>query len=181
MRLLDQLKQHNEKTYEHSLRVAEYSGEIAGLEGKIKYSAYLGGLYHDIGKLMIDKNLLDRYKITPEQYAEIKKHVRYGYDFLAAEKPFEACIAGKHHPDYAVKEWPEKYTATDREEISEYIKIVTFADFFDALMTRNNNAYKVNQENKEEVFAKLKEYFPKQERWMETLWNIKQEQNPSEK
>ena len=206
--LLESLRKHHKPTYEHSLRVAEYSGEIANLENKIESnflkpdcyittditqiskdvlslistnmkivpdgllsllrvsSAYEGGLYHDIGKLSVDSSLLNLTEVNKKQYEEIKKHAKYGYDLLINREPYLACVAGKHHPDYAVEQWPEKSSSKARKIMSKYISIVTFSDFFDALMTRNNSAYKVDRQNKAEVFTMLKEYFPEQEGWM---------------
>lgn len=176
MTLLEQLQKYHKPTYEHSLRVAKYSKEIASLENLSEDSAYQGGLFHDIGKMLVENSLLGLKKIEEKQYSEIKKHVKYGYDLLINENPYLACIAGKHHPEYAVEEWPEQYSSADRQITSEYIKIVTFADFFDALMTRNNCAYKVDKENKTEVFTMLKEYFPEREEWMEKLWKAKEQE-----
>lgn len=173
---------HHKPTCEHSERVAEYSAKLAYLDKSLDEStAHDAGLIHDIGKLLIDKHLLDSSKINKKQYEEIKKHVRYGYDLLIYEDAGLACVAGKHHPEYAVKEWPDIYTLKERKWVSKYIEIVTFADFFDALMTRNNDAYRVDKNNKKQVFEMLRKYFPEKEIWMEQLWKAKeQETNLSE-
>ena len=87
---LSQLRKHHVETYEHSLRVARLAVDL-GYENHlpkhiIKLLGY-AGLLHDFGKTRIDAEILSKPgKLSPEEYAEIKMHPRYGFLALKDER-----------------------------------------------------------------------------------------------
>ncbi len=143
------------------------------------------GLFHDIGKIVVPNELLSSRSITSEEFSVIKTHTRAGYVLLKNICPYCACAAGKHHSAYAVKEYPEgiddeiftneltKYIGTSlgvsstKEYVDTYIKKVSLCDFYDALMTRNNDAFSfVDKQDPKQVKSCLEKYFPDQKKGM---------------
>ena len=164
---LDAIKKHDVATYEHCVRVGLLSAKVNG-----KHPAILAemGLMHDVGKTAVDCCLLALTSVTAEQYAAIKVHTRAGYLMLKDELPYGACSAGKHHPTYAVSEYPTELSEEEKKLVDEYVPIVTLCDFYDALTTRNNTAFNyVNRKDPEQVKDVLKKYFPKMEGKIENL------------
>ncbi|WP_374720758.1 HD-GYP domain-containing protein [Peribacillus tepidiphilus] len=77
----------DELTFLHSFRVTQMAISFAKFlqlsPNEIK-TIELGGLLHDIGKINIDSNILNKTsKLSCEEYAEIKKHPLYGGEILS--------------------------------------------------------------------------------------------------
>jgi HD-GYP domain-containing protein (c-di-GMP phosphodiesterase class II) len=140
-RYLGALHAYDPFTCAHCLRVGELCGRIAGLDGHDAGTLYLMGALHDIGKLAVPRELLNKNGVTSEEYTTIKTHTRAGYTLLQHNLPWAACAAGKHHPGYAVPEYPSGFTGEQCRTADHYTSIVTLADFYDALMTRNNTRF----------------------------------------
>jgi len=108
----------------------------------------MGALLHDIGKLKIDKNLLNKHDdLNHEEYQEIKRHTEYGFNLLRHQEGlslFSAHIALQHHERWDGKGYPRGLAG---EDIHEYARIVTVADVYDALLADRpyRSAYTVNQ------------------------------------
>lgn len=84
---------HDASTRGHSERVAELAAltaEVLGLPSKDIKDAYWAGLVHDIGKLLIPKEILDKpAKLTDEELALVKKHPFWGYKVLVSSERME--------------------------------------------------------------------------------------------
>lgn len=78
----------------HSSRVAEYSRKIAENAGKDPQECdeiYYAALLHDVGKIGIPKEILNKNgKLTDEEYEEIKQHPVIGEQILSSinESPY---------------------------------------------------------------------------------------------
>jgi response regulator RpfG family c-di-GMP phosphodiesterase len=140
-RYLNALHCYDPPTAAHCLRVGGLCGRIAWLDGHDPVTLYLMGALHDLGKLAVPRELLDKNGVTPDEYARIKRHTRAGYELLATSLPYAACAAGKHHPSYAVPEYPPAFGPDERAYAGRLVPIVTLADFHDAMMTRNNTKF----------------------------------------
>jgi len=120
----------------HSDRVAYYARRLAKALGKDETyceKVYLGGLFHDVGKLNIpDSILLKDSRLTDEEYAVIKTHPLIGYEILSQISYFEnmLCMARNHHERWDGKGYPDKL---DSDNIPEEARIVSIADSFDAM------------------------------------------------
>lgn len=85
---------HSEVSFWHSVCVAVNSKKLARKEGHgIVYSliAYLNGLYHDVGKILVPRSILHKEtRLTDEEFAIVKSHTSnwiarvYGVVFPAA-------------------------------------------------------------------------------------------------
>lgn len=120
---------HQHRTATLSLSIGRQLGLDAGqLEG-----LYLGALVHDVGKVAIPSELLNKpARLTPEEYALIKTHVQAGCDILqnvAFPWPIDAIIA-QHHERLDGSGYPNGLTAN---AIVLEARIVAVADVFQAM------------------------------------------------
>ena len=120
----------------HSLRVAEYSGKIARMMGKSEEEIekiYYAALLHDVGKIGIDDQIINKKgRLTPEEYEVIKQHPAMGYQILSSisEYPYLSIGAHYHHERYDGKGYPDGLKGDDIPEIA---RIISVADSYDAM------------------------------------------------
>ena len=125
----------------HSRRVAEYSYMIAERMGKSpeeREEIYRAGLLHDMGKLRIPAEIINKPgKLTDEEYNIIKIHPATGYHILRgiSEDRFIAVAARYHHERFDGKGYPNGISG---ENIPEIARIIGVADAYDA-MTSNRS------------------------------------------
>ena len=125
----------------HSLRVAEYSREIArraGLSDEQINNIYMMALLHDIGKIGIPDTIINKPgKLSADEYAIIKAHPTIGAKILEniTEFPDIATGAHYHHERYDGKGYPDGLKG---EEIPECARIIAVADCYDALTSKRS-------------------------------------------
>ena len=125
----------------HSVRVAKYSRMIAekmGLSAEMCENIYYMGLLHDIGKIGVPNEIINKpAKLTDEEYDVIKTHPGIGYGILSEIKsrPDLATGALWHHERYDGKGYPEHKAG---EDIPLEARIIAVADTYDA-MTSNRS------------------------------------------
>ena len=127
-------------TGEHIRRVAEYMKVLArasGFEKDYVEKLAVAAMMHDIGKLMIPEDILDKPdKLTDEEYAIMKNHVLYG-EALLAKCPGDIMqiaktIALEHH-----ERWDGSgYLGMKGEGISYISRLMALCDVFDALTSQ---------------------------------------------
>lgn len=134
------LKIYDEYTYNHSINVTILS-LILGIELNFNKEQLkelgLAAIFHDIGKIFIPKEILNKPgKLDKEELEVIKKHPQDGYILLKNVKniPKNVCIAVKqHHEKYnGIGGYPDNLKG---EEISLYARIISIADVYDALIS----------------------------------------------
>ena len=120
----------------HSNRVAKYSKEIAtrmGKDGDEAIAIYFMGLLHDIGKIGIRDDIINKAnRLTDEEFMVIKNHPVIGHDILKnmTEIPNIEYGARWHHEKYDGSGYPDGLKG---EEIPEYARIICVADAYDAM------------------------------------------------
>ncbi|MBR2864093.1 HD-GYP domain-containing protein [Candidatus Saccharibacteria bacterium] len=128
-------------TQGHSRRVAEYSVMIAKIAGKSREECdelYLIALLHDVGKIGIPDNIINKEgRLTDEEYAVIKTHPSIGRDILSKINisPQLAIGASFHHERYDGKGYP---FGLKGEEIPELARIIACADAYDAMASKRS-------------------------------------------
>ena len=130
------------QTGQHVKRVSEYTRIMASCAGFGESQCReiaLAAMMHDIGKLMIPPEILEKPgKLTPEEFEIIKTHVTYGAELLN-NSPGEVMnmarnIALQHH-----ERWDGKgYLGRKGEEIDYISRFVAVADVFDALVSKRS-------------------------------------------
>ncbi len=146
--LLQILKHIEPGTYEHCLRVGEYSKQLAHYAGLNEYQqkvAEISGLLHDIGKATIDLDiLLKPSKLNAIEYEIIKSHSLASEEFikpLSGVHPFfqdvQPIVRG-HHEFLNGTGYPDKKVG---DEIPLLARIVSIVDTYDAMsVTRTYRA-----------------------------------------
>lgn len=125
----------------HSLRVtaiAALIGERLGLSERDMYILRTGGLLHDIGKLSIPPEILDkRGALTDDERAIMETHPVEGYRILQAFHHPRASairdIVRHHHEKLDGSGYPDGLAGP---QISQFARIVAVADCYEA-MTSN--------------------------------------------
>ena len=127
-------------TYSHLINVATLTAFLAyhmGFDFERVKNAYIGGLYHDIGKIEIPDNIIKKpFKLSDEEYKIIKTHPEKGLNIISKFKNSEYLdddiknIVFRHHERINGKGYPEKLTS---KEIPTISKIASVVDVYDAL------------------------------------------------
>lgn len=134
---LNALKEIDEYTYLHSLNVPFYSMLIAmwlRLSQRDIKDIIQAGILHDIGKLAIPVNILNKKgRLLPLELKKIKTHTIYGVKITnkikgVSEKVKEAVLM--HHERIDGSGYP---FGLKGNEISLYSKIIAVADVYDAM------------------------------------------------
>ena len=135
---LTDIRMHDDYTFGHSVNVALLSailGSLCDFSGSDLMTLVMGGLLHDIGKLIIPPDVLTK----SEQFSSrdlyiIRMHPEAGrikLNTLAApDAPMLAKIAGQHHEHMDGHGYPDHLVG---DQIHRFSRIVAVADVYDAL------------------------------------------------
>jgi len=127
----------------HSKRVAKYARMIAERLGKSKEEQeeiYRAGLLHDIGKIRVPAEIINKPgKLTDDEFNIIKIHPVTGYHILSgiSEDSYIAIAAKYHHERYDGKGYPNGLAG---KKIPEIARILGVADSYDAMAS--NRSYR---------------------------------------
>jgi len=135
---------YDDYTYSHSIRVAFYAmliGKWIHMSESEMLELIQAGLLHDIGKVKIPKDILNKKsKLTDMEFMIIKQHSYIGYELLedsdlVSDRVKEAVFM--HHERNDGSGYPAALTDIN---ISKYAKIIAVADVYDAMIS--NRPYK---------------------------------------
>ncbi|MBO4335597.1 MAG: HD domain-containing protein [Desulfovibrio sp.] len=133
----------------HSERVADYAKTIAERAGEPKETQdeiYYIGLVHDIGKIGIPKNIINKPgRLTDDEYTVIQSHTVIGASILQNidEVPWFAIGAHYHHERYDGQGYPQGLKG---EEIPKLARIIAVADAYDAMTSTRSYRSALPQE-----------------------------------
>jgi len=129
----------DEYTNGHSIRVGYYSKIIAenlGMTQDEVDNIYYIALLHDIGKIAIPDNILNKPgRLTDEEFAVMKSHTTRGANILKGISTIPQIIEGakSHHEKYDGSGYPEGLKG---EDIPYVARIICCADCFDAMASK---------------------------------------------
>ena len=143
LRSLGPIKAHSSYTYVHESNVSMltiFQAEALGLTGEALHDAGLAGLLHDVGKLFVPREIIDKKgKLDKREWEAMQLHPVYGALYLSTQPDVSktAVIAAyEHHMRYDGSGYPQnKKTIKRQHKISQ---LVAIADFFDALRTKRS-------------------------------------------
>jgi putative nucleotidyltransferase with HDIG domain len=128
-------------TYQHCRRVAGYAVAVAvalGLEGAQLDAVRLGAGLHDVGKIRLPPEILNkRGRLSDSEYEVVKMHPEWGLELLAGSAlPRESrWIIRWHHEKRDGSGYPD---ALCGNAIPIHPMIIGIADVFDALTTERS-------------------------------------------
>ncbi|HWI63939.1 MAG TPA: HD-GYP domain-containing protein, partial [Symbiobacteriaceae bacterium] len=146
----------HEQTARHSLRVAEICaslGQQLRLDEQRLFILRMGSLLHDIGKLAVPLEILDKPgRLTADEYGQVKEHAVTGATILGA---FDYSRIGAvqdmvrhHHERLDGSGYPDGLKGG---EISLLTRVVAVADVYDALTS--NRSYRVRMSHAEAMLV----------------------------
>lgn len=134
--MINQMHSINDSIYAHCVNVAMISRMIGRWLHFDQHDLDIltcCGLLHDIGKLAIPNEVLNKPgKLTDEEFALIKSHPKLGYDMLV-NQDVDSRIKQSvlmHHERYDGSGYPNGLTS---EFLPDFAMIVTIADVYDAM------------------------------------------------
>ncbi|TDG00645.1 HD-GYP domain-containing protein [Paenibacillus piri] len=145
--LLLTLNSQNDYTYQHCVHVgmlSYYMAKWLGYSEKEALTISKAGYLHDIGKSRISDQILNKPdRLTDEEFEEVKRHAKYGYELVKASGIDEAIAlaALQHHERMDGSGYPSQLRGDD---IHPYARIVAVADVYSAMIS--NRAYQKKQD-----------------------------------
>lgn len=135
------IRNSNDYLFKHSIMVAEFSiaiGMKLNLKRQELVNLTISALLHDIGKLCINKEMLDKIKINDKElmYQE-KFHPFYAYSLLSKMPEISATTKSAilfHHKNENETGFPENIKVPDHI----FYKILHVADAYDNLISSKN-------------------------------------------
>lgn len=131
------LKVFDDYTYYHCVNVGVISlimGTYLGMGRKELYNLALAAILHDIGKVFIPINILNKPGIlTPVEMKTMQSHSQKGYEFIKnnADVPASVYVGVlQHHEKYDGSGYPLGF---HKDEIGLFGRIISIADVYDAL------------------------------------------------
>ena len=123
--------------YRHSVNVAVLS-LLIGLELNLSEEDLekltIGALLHDVGKLFVNQDIINKRGIlTDDEYEQVKKHSAEGYKYLREiyEMPTKSYVGIlQHHERYDGLGYPNQVKGKD---IFLFGRIIAIADVYDAI------------------------------------------------
>ena len=150
---ISRLKNVDDYTYLHSVAVCALMialGKQLELDEKQIKNVGIAGLLHDVGKMMVPAEVLNKPgKLTDEEFEIIKTHPRKGWEVLkltegANEVALDVCL--HHHEKVNGKGYPENISG---DALTLHARMGAVCDVYDALTS--NRCYKNGWEPAEAI------------------------------
>ncbi|RKQ29611.1 HD-GYP domain-containing protein [Oceanobacillus halophilus] len=130
--------------FQHSLNVAIYSlaiGVNLNFTNKKLMDIGIGSLLHDVGKIFIEQDILQKPdRLSDEEFEIVKNHTVLGYRFLSKNGGVPSVVAHcayEHHERLDGSGYPRGLVGN---ELHTYAKVIGVADVFDAVTS--NRVYR---------------------------------------
>lgn len=155
LKMMSPIYTFSDYTFFHITNVAVvtlFFAQSLGLKGATLREAGIAGLLHDVGKMFLSKETLEKRGIfNHDDWSEMKQHPILGATYLSTlpEVPKLAVIAAyEHHMKFDGSGYPE----TDNRENKQHLisQMVAICDTFDAL--RSERPYRKSVELRELIW-----------------------------
>lgn len=137
-RTIDAKDKYTEGHIERVSQYAVFLGERLGLSDRNLETLRIGALIHDLGKVSIDLNILNKPgALTEEEFALIRLHPAMGQQICSPLKALQEVgdIIRHHHEKLDGSGYPDGLKG---DQVSQNARIVAIADIFDALTTERS-------------------------------------------
>lgn len=155
--IMSTLHLKNPREEYHSKRVREWCQSVGIVynlrKDEVNLLTMIGNL-HDIGKIAIDDAILNKPgKLTPEEWAEVKRHPEIGYRILSTTKEYAEIAEDilSHHERYDGTGYPRGLKG---EAIPWRARVIAIVDAFDAMTT--NRPYRKGLSQQEAINELMK-------------------------
>ena len=137
------IRMQDEYTFTHSVDVGILNiaqGMALGIEGQMLHDIGMAGMLHDVGKIFVDREILNKPgKLDDQEFAMIKEHPSRGAQYLMNQEGIPRLAlfsAYEHHMRYDLKGYPQ---APPGWRLNICSQMTMISDTFDAL--RSSRAY----------------------------------------
>lgn len=134
------------RTHSQGVALKTYDmGRFYGFDDETVSHMFVAGSLHDVGKLLIDRAILEKPgKLTAEEFEHIKLHATYSYDMLHDIKGFEmiADWGARHHEKLDGSGYPFGITGDHLNKIERLIGCI---DIYQALT--ENRPYRAGMDH----------------------------------
>jgi putative nucleotidyltransferase with HDIG domain len=156
---LGRIKAADTYTFQHSVSICALLVSFShalGMDAATVHEAGLGGLMHDIGKMKVPNEVLNKPgRLTEAEFAVMKSHAALSQELLSGVPGISSLviqIAGEHHEKVGGGGYPRGISG---EAISQLGRMAAIVDVYDALTS--NRVYHKGLEPSE-VLKKLLEW-----------------------
>ena len=164
--IIEALDAKDSFTLGRSRRVTFYSLKIASRLGLPKHEIgelELAGLLHDIGMIGVSDDILYKTeKLTPEEYDEIKLHVKHGVKILEDINQLNEVveIIKHHHEHFDGTGYPDKLSG---ENIPLLSRIIAITDAYDSMVSNRTYRKSLSPDEAKEILKNMsgKQFDPK--------------------
>ncbi len=134
---LSQIREKDQYLLEHSVNVGllmSVFSRYLGFEVDERHQMVTGALLHDIGKIRVPAQILNKPgKLSGEEWEEMKNHVRYGEEVLMKSEgitPIALAICSQHHEKLDGSGYPRGLSDNKIAMVSRMASVV---DIYDAI------------------------------------------------
>lgn len=134
---MSRVKSRDAYTAEHCLRVAIFTVAFArflGLPDEDLHTAGMCGLLHDLGKLEVPDDILNKPgPLNAEELVIMRNHTQFGYELMKSDPALESIISDvsrHHHERMDGAGYPDQL---EDWQISRFARLVSIVDAYDAM------------------------------------------------
>lgn len=143
------IRRKDEYTYAHSVNVCALSVLLAiklGFNRNRVMDIAIGALLHDLGKVLIPEEILNKSgKLNEKEYEIVKQHVIHGYEAMSEASwisSISKVVILTHHENVDGSGYPFGWTGN---KINSATKVISICNVFDSMVTEKpyREAYKI--------------------------------------
>lgn len=134
---LSQIREKDQYLLEHSINVGILMGVLSrhlGFARDTVHQLVTGALLHDIGKIRVPYNVLNKPgKLNEDEWVEMQRHVQYGQEVLLKSQGISdvaMSICAQHHERLDGTGYPQQLKG---KQINTYGRLASVVDIYDAL------------------------------------------------